>query len=232
MLLKKTTLRATLCGSTLLLVAPLFTQSATAQSAVPQDDGAYGLSISSEFSFDKKTIDVMGSNIAFVDEGSGPVVLFLHGNPTSSYLWRNVIPYVTDGYRAVAPDLIGMGDSDKPNIKYTFEEHAAFLDGFIDELALKDISLVVHDWGSALGMRYARLNPSNVKAMAFMEAIVPPALPVASYEDMGETGELFRTLRTPGKGEAMVLEGNFFVEEVLPNRAPYTTTESRLPTLQ
>ncbi|WP_114285286.1 haloalkane dehalogenase [Candidatus Halocynthiibacter alkanivorans] len=221
---------------------------AAAQTVGANETSPYGLAISGDFPFSKKTISVEGSDIAYVDEGEGQPVLFLHGNPTSSYLWRNIIPYVTGGYRAIAPDLIGMGDSGKPDISYTFEEHARYLDGFVKALGLKDIILVIHDWGSALGMRYARLNTDKVTAMAFMEAIVPPGLPAPSYEAMGpQIGELFKALRTPGVGEEMVLQGNFFVEKLLPEmgvmrgltevemaayRAPYPTPESRLPTLQ
>lgn len=208
----------------------------------------YGLPISSDFPFEKKRIEVNGSEIAYVDEGAGQPVLFLHGNPTSSYLWRNVIPHVTNGYRAIAPDLIGMGDSGKPEIDYTLQDHETYLYEFIEQLGLKDIILVVHDWGSVLGMKYARLNSQNVSALAFMEAIVPPGMPAPSYEAMGpQVGELFRNLRTPGVGEKMVLENNFFVEEILPKfgvlrelsdlemeayRAPFRTPESRKPTLQ
>ena len=208
----------------------------------------YGLPISSDFPFIKKSVSVLGSTMTYVDEGKGPVVLFMHGNPTSSYLWRNVIPHVVGaGYRAIAADMIGMGDSDKPDISYSFDDHAAYLDGFITSLGLSDITLVLHDWGTGLGMRYARLNPANVRAMAFMEAIVPPAFPAPSYEAMGEVGGMFKALRTQGVGEDMVLKNNFFVEEVLPKlgvarglsdeemaqyRAPYTTEQSRLPTLQ
>ena len=207
-----------------------------------------GTEISAAFPFEKSFIEVNGSQMAYVDEGEGPVVLFLHGNPTSSYLWRNIIPYVSDNHRVIAVDLIGMGDSDKPAIDYTFADHATYLDSFIEALELNDITLVVHDWGSVLGMRYARLNEKNVRALAFMEAIVPPALPAPSYEAMGEeVGELFRNLRTPGVGEEMVLENNFFVEVILPQfgvmrslsdeememyRQPFLTTESRQPTLQ
>lgn len=208
----------------------------------------YGVPISAAFPFEKKTAEINGSTLAYVDEGAGPVVVFLHGNPTSSYLWRNIIPHVVKaGYRAVAPDLIGMGDSGKPKIDYTFDDHAAYLDAFLDGLATDEMTLVVHDWGSALGMRYARLNPDKVTALAFMEAIIPPSFPVASYEAMGPLGDLFKNLRTVGVGEKMVLENNFFVEEILPKmgvarglteaemvhyRAPYPTPESRLPTLQ
>jgi len=215
------------------------------QDAAKRADSA--LDISAEFPFTKKYVRVNGSNMAYVDEGTGPVVLFIHGNPTSSYLWRNIIPYVAGDHRAIAVDLIGMGDSDKPDIEYSFEDHAQYLDGFIEELDLKDVTLVIHDWGSALGMRYARLNESNVRALAFMEAIVPPALPAPSYEAMGaEAGDMFRSLRTAGVGEKMVLEGNFFVEVILPKfgvmrslgeeemaayRKPFTTPKSRIPTL-
>jgi len=219
-----------------------------AQSASKNISKPYGLEISGAFPFTKKTIEIEGSKIAYVDEGQGQPVLFLHGNPTSSYLWRNIIPNVTSGYRAIAPDLIGMGDSGKPDISYTLKDHVRYIDGFIAAMGLKDIVLVIHDWGSALGMRYARLNQGNVVAMAFMEAIVPPAMPAPSYEAMGpRAGEMFKALRTPGVGEKMVLEGNFFVEKALLEfgvlrqlsevekaayRAPFLTPESRLPTLQ
>ena len=213
-----------------------------------QSPRPYGLEISADFPYQKKTMAVLNSTMAYVDEGEGPVVVFLHGNPTSSYLWRNIIPHILDaGYRALAPDLIGMGDSAKPDIGYTFDEHAAYLDALMAALDLKDITLVIHDWGSALGMRYARLNPGNVKAMAFMEAIMPPAFPAVSYEAMGAIGDLFKSFRTEGEGEDMILTNNFFVETLLPKmgvarglteaemvhyRAPYPTPQSRLPTLQ
>ncbi len=214
---------------------------------------AEGFTPSAAMPFEKKFVEVNGSNMAYVDEGDGPVVLFLHGNPTSSYLWRNIIPFVLDDYlteathfRAIAPDLIGMGDSDKPEIDYTFADHAGYLDGFIEALGLRDITLVIHDWGSVLGMRYARLNESNVTAVAFMEAAIPPALPAPSLEAMGEpSAQLFGMLRSP-VGEEAVLQNNFFVEEVLGRlavatplsqevldhyRAPFPTPESRRPTL-
>ena len=229
-------------GATVPILAgsPVFAQSDTVSEP-------FGLPISAEFPFEKQTVSVHGSDMAYVDVGAGQPVLFIHGNPTSSYLWRNIIPYVTGGYRAVAVDLIGMGDSAKPDIAYTLEDHARYVDGFIDALGLEDIVLVIHDWGTALGMRFARLNPDRVSALAFLEAIVPPGLPVPSYEAMGpEFGEMFRNLRTPGVGEQMVLEENFFIEGLLPSavargltdaemaayRAPYPTPESRLPTLQ
>ena len=204
--------------------------------------------ISPDFPFAKIHAELKNGTIAFVDEGVGQPVLFLHGNPTSSYLWRNIIPYVSGDYRVVAPDLIGMGDSSKPDISYTFEESAAYIDALIDHLALENIILVVHDWGSVIGMRYARQNPENVAGLVFMEALIPPAIPAPSYDALGpEAGEMFRALRTDGIGEEMVLEGNFFVEEILGKvgvireftdlemdayRAPFKTPKSRLPTLQ
>ncbi len=238
--------RAALAAGTAGLAAAMTTGVAAAQTVEPTP---YGLPISAAFPFTKRSIEIGESSIAYVDEGAGQPVLFLHGNPTSSYLWRNIIPYVVDaGYRAVAPDLIGMGDSGKPDIGYTLQDHLAYMDGFIDALDLNDTVLVIHDWGSVIGMRHARLNPDQVAAVAFMEAIVPPALPMPSYEAMGpQMGPLFRDLRTPGVGEKMVLEGNFFVGTILPRmgvarpltdaemaayRAPYPTPQSRLPTLQ
>ncbi|MEM7711383.1 MAG: haloalkane dehalogenase [Pseudomonadota bacterium] len=203
---------------------------------------------SAEFPFEKRTAEVMGSTMAYVDEGEGPAVLFLHGNPTSSYLWRNIIPYVTDDHRAIAPDLIGMGDSGKPDIDYDYDDHAAYLSGLLDQLDLEDVVLVVHDWGSVLGMQIARneKGTGRIRGIAFMEAGIPPALPAPSYEALGEANaQLFQMLRSP-QGEEMVLGGNFFVEEVLGKiavatplseevmenyRAPFPTPESRRPTL-
>lgn len=218
----------------------------TARAEAAKPAKPYGIGISPEFPFTKKKMDVLGSSIAYVDEGQGKPVIFLHGNPTSSYLWRNIIPHLPDGYRAIAPDLIGMGDSGKPDIGYTFADHAAYLDAFFEKLDLTEITFVIHDWGSALGMRYARLNPDRVAAVAFMEAIIPPAFPVASFDDMPEQlADFFRLMRTD-KGAEMVLEQNFFVEVVLPQmgvmrpmsdqemaayRAPFPTAESRKPVL-
>ncbi len=233
-------------ATTVALSGPALSQSS---SQPPADaNKPYGLPISPDFPFEKKTQAILGSTMTYVDEGEGPVVLFLHGNPTSSYLWRNIIPHaVAAGYRAIAPDLIGMGESGKPDIGYTFDEHAAYLDALIDALDLNDMTLVIHDWGSALGMRYARLNPEKVKAMAFMEAIIPPLMPAPSYEAMGPAGPIFKDIRTKGIGEGMVLEKNFFIEVMLGKtgvaralsdeemafyRAPYPTPESRRPTLQ
>ena len=107
--------------------------------------------ISAKFPYTSKFIEVNGSKMHYVDEGSGDPILFLHGNPTSSYLWRNIIPYMIPKGRCVALDLIGMGKSDKPDIEYRFFDHAHYVEGFIEKMGLKNITPVVHDWGSALG---------------------------------------------------------------------------------
>lgn len=204
--------------------------------------------ISAEFPFDKNFEKVLGSRIAYVDEGEGDPVLFLHGNPTSSYLWRNIIPYVTPRFRAIAPDLIGMGDSDKPDIAYRLEDHARYLWGLLEALDLQRCTIVAHDWGSVLGMQYAREFPDRVDAIALMEPIMPPSLPASSYESMGgNAAEIFRLLQSEGIGEAMIYESNFFVEKVLGElgvvrqmteqemeayRAPFADKQARKPTLQ
>lgn len=116
----------------------------------------------------------MGSDMHYIDEGEGDTILFIHGNPTSSYIWRNIIPYVNDDARVIAVDLIGMGKSDKPNIDYKFETHAEYLEKFIQELELTNITLVIHDWGSGLGFNYAMNNQDNIRGIVFMEALIMP----------------------------------------------------------
>ncbi|WP_394831193.1 haloalkane dehalogenase [Pendulispora rubella] len=200
-------------------------------------------SISSDFPFQHRSIDVHGSRMAYVDEGQGDPILFLHGNPTSSYLWRNIIPHVRGLGRAIAPDLIGMGRSDKPDIGYRFADHARYLDGFISALGLERITLVIHDWGSALGFDWAMRHESRVRGIAFMEPILAP---IPSWERFPDAvRDVFQKLRTPGVGEAMVLDENFFIEHLLPGaivrkltdtemdhyRAPFPDRASRKPTL-
>jgi haloalkane dehalogenase len=155
--------------------------------------------------------------MAFVETGRGDPIVFLHGNPTSSYLWREVIPAVAELGRCLAPDLIGMGDSDKlvasgPQ-SYTFVEHRRYLDGWFDAVGATDrITLVIHDWGSALGFDWASRHPEAVRGIAYMEAIVRPI----SWEDFRpQVADLFKALRSPA-GEDMVLNNNMFVEAVLP----------------
>lgn len=165
----------------------------------------------------KHTVQVNGLDMACVDFGAGDPIVFLHGNPTSSYLWRNVIPYLQDGYRCVAPDLIGMGDSDKlpgsgPG-SYRFVEHREYLDELLDTLDLGNhVTLVVHDWGSGLGFDWANRNRGRVAGVAYMEAIVRP-VSWASWPE--EARGIFEAMRSPA-GEQLVLEKNIFVERILP----------------
>ncbi len=167
------------------------------------------------FPYTKETKTVLGHDMAYVDEGTGDPVVFFHGNPTSSYLWRNIIPAVTPTHRAIAADMIGMGDSAKPRLGYSYSDHAAHLHGLLDALDLHNATLVLHDWGGALGFDWAMQNPDRVRAIAFMETIAPPIMPFPSYEAMGPFGDMFKAWRTPGVGEKMILEDNFFINEVL-----------------
>ncbi|MEL6147991.1 MAG: haloalkane dehalogenase, partial [Chloroflexota bacterium] len=170
--------------------------------------------ISTDFPFESRFVDVHGSKMHYVDVGEGAPVLFLHGNPTSSYLWRNIIPHMSDHARCIAPDLIGMGKSDKPDIPYRFDDHYRYITGFIEALDLTNITLVIHDWGSALGFHYAMQHEDNVKGVAFMEAIVRPM----SWSDFpGPFSLIFRMFRTPGVGEIINGRLNFFVTQLVPN---------------
>jgi haloalkane dehalogenase len=196
--------------------------------------------ISADFPFESRYVEVEGSRIHYVEQGVGDPIVFLHGNPTSSYLWRNIIPYAARVGRAIAPDLIGMGKSDKPDIEYSFFDHVRYVEGFIRKLDLERITFVVHDWGSALGFHYAMRHESNVKGIAFMEAILhsmrwdafPPGFKVG-----------FKLFRTPGIGWFMIAVMNVLVEQVMPKatvrklgdrekayyREPFKTVRSRRP---
>jgi len=192
----------------------------------------------------RRVVRVLDSAIAYVDTGTGDPVVFLHGNPTSSYLWRNVIPHVESVARCLAPDLIGMGESGKaPGGSYRFVDHARYLDAWFEALGLdQQVTLVVHDWGSALGFDWGCRYPGRVRRIVYMEAIVQPVTwdqwPVAARA-------IFQALRSSA-GEEMVLQKNVFVERILPAsvlrglteaemavyRRPYQEPgESRRPTL-
>ncbi len=192
----------------------------------------------------RKRLTVLDSDMAYVDTGSGDPVVFLHGNPTSSYLWRNVIPPVAQAHRCLAPDLIGMGDSGKnPAGSYRFVDHVRYLDAWLEALGLtRNVTLVVHDWGSALGFYWAHRHPDRIKALAYMEAIVQP-LSWATWPEAAR--RIFQAMRSPA-GEEIVLQKNTFVERILPGsvlrgltdeemavyRRPYLEAgESRRPTL-
>lgn len=204
--------------------------------------------ISSEEKYSKHYVTVHGLKMAYVDEGSGDPIIFLHGNPASSYVWRNVIPHLVKLGRCIAPDLIGMGDSDKlPNSgpsSYRLIEHRKYLDGFIDALDLKNpVTLVIHDWGSALGFDWAYRHQHAIRAIAYMDAFVKP---IGSWDEWPqEAVPLFKALRSD-PGEELVLDNNFVLENFLPGgvlrklsdaemevyRRPYKNAgESRRPTL-
>ena len=201
--------------------------------------------ISAEMPYETQFVAVNGSQMAYVEAGEGDPILFLHGNPTSKYLWRNIMPWLEDQGRVIAPDLIGMGESDKPDIGYTFAEHSEYVDGFIKALKLENITLVIHDWGSGLGFDYANRNRENVKAIAFMESVIVPAYPLSLEAASPEITQFLQTMRTEGVGEEFVLNKNLFVEQILPGnvargltdaemavyRAPYPDAQSRIPLL-
>jgi haloalkane dehalogenase len=177
------------------------------------------------------TTHVLDSTIFHRETGAGAPIVFLHGNPTSSHLWRHILPAVGDPGRRLAPDLIGMGESGKPAIDYTFDDHARYLDAWFDALGLDDVVLVGHDWGGALAFDWAARHPGRVRGIAFTETIVK----AMSWQEFPEAGrELFRSIRTPGVGETMMLDQNIFIEALTEDayRTPYPTPASRLPLLR
>lgn len=197
--------------------------------------------------YEKKFTEVQGRRMAYVEVGSGAPLVFLHGNPTSSFLWRNIMPGLESRGRCIAPDLIGMGDSEKLESdgpgSYRFVEHREYLDGFLENLGVSEnVTLIIHDWGSALGFDWARRHPETIKGIAYMEAIVRPL----TWDEFPEAPKkVFRGFRS-SMGESMVLEKNIFVEKVLPGsiirelsedemgvyRAPFRLEgEGRRPTL-
>ena len=177
----------------------------------------------------KKTATVLGKSMTYVEVGDGDPIVFLHGNPTSSYLWRNIMPELQTAGRCIAPDLIGMGDSQKledsgPD-SYRFVEHRRYLDALLTELGVtENVTLVIHDWGSALGFDWARRHPDAIKGIAYMEGIVRPM----SWDDWPEAiTALFQGFRSDS-GEGMVLQKNIFVEKVLPGSVLRGLTEAEM----
>jgi haloalkane dehalogenase len=172
---------------------------------------------------------VDGKRMAFHEAGDGDPIVFLHGNPTSSYLWRDVIPHVEQHGRCVAPDLIGHGDSDKLDDtgpgSYTFVEHRRYLDGLLEQLSLGDrVTFVVHDWGSALGFDWAYRHPDRVAGIAYMEAIVTPV----SWDEWPEAARgIFQAMRSDA-GEELVLQRNVFVERILPASILRTLSDAEM----
>ena len=182
--------------------------------------------ISTQDSHPRKNTSAGGTNISYVDTGSGDPIVFLHGNPTSSYLWRNIITHLRFDARCLAPDLMGMGDSgNSPNSSYRFVDHSSVLDSWFDAVGLTSkVTLVVHDWGSALGFHWAKRNPEHVKGIVYMEAIVRPM----TWEEWPEASRnLFQGFRSPA-GEEIIIEKNVFVERVLPGSVLRKLTEEEM----
>jgi haloalkane dehalogenase len=188
-------------------------------------------------------LDVLGSTMAYRQEGDreAPVAIFLHGNPSSSYIWRNILPLVAPVAHCIAPDLIGFGQSGKPDIEYRFADHVRYLDAFLDAAEIRSAFVIAQDWGSALAFHLAARRPEFVRGLAFMEFIRP----MPTWNDFQpDQVETFKRFRTPGVGEEMILQNNAFVEGLIPAatvrklteeemsvyRAPFPTPESRRPT--
>lgn len=187
-------------------------------------------------------LNVLDSTMAYREAGDpeAPVALFLHGNPTSSYIWRNIIPLVAPVAHCIAPDLIGFGQSGKPAIEYRFTDHIQYIEAFIENIGISSAYVIAQDWGTALAFQLAVRRPEFVLGLAFMEF----TWPMPSWDDFhADAREIFQNFRTPGVGERLILEENAFVEQVLPAatvrklteeemaayRAPFPTPESRRP---
>lgn len=185
--------------------------------------------ISAKERYPKKQVDVLGKKMSYVEEGNGDPIVFLHGNPTSSYLWRNIIPHLSRLGRCIAPDLIGMGDSEKltdsgPD-SYRFVEHRQYLDAFLEAIGVTEkLLFVIHDWGSALGFDWAYRHPAAVRGIAYMEAI----LYHYSWDEWPENArQIFETMRSP-LGESIILEKNIFVELILPSSVQRKVTDTEM----
>jgi haloalkane dehalogenase len=179
----------------------------------------------------------------YVDEGSGDPIVLLHGNPTSSYLWRNIIPNLATKGRVVAVDMIGMGMSGKPDIGYRFDDHATYFTAFMNRLNLRNVTLILHDWGGAVGLDFAANNPDRIKAIAFMEALVRP---MTSGDSNFVERYMFDQFRGDRSGQELLIEQNYFIEQALSMfagraltetemaayRTPYLIAEDRLPVAQ
>ena len=199
--------------------------------------------ISAKFPFESKYLEVKGTKIHYIEEGEGDPILFLHGNPTSNYLWRNIIPYMTSHGRCIAPDLIGMGKSGKPDIEYGFLNTFTYLDAFIKKLDLKNVTLILHDMGAGMGFHYANLNRDNIKAIVFMECMydIPTTLDMPASDRIA-----LKMMRTHGFRWFMVQVVNIFFKVMIPSMtlrkitkeeknyyaAPYPTIKSRKPLLK
>lgn len=182
--------------------------------------------IATDFPFQSHTVDVFGSKMHYIDEGQGDVILFIHGVPTSSYLWRNIIPTMSTRARCIAVDLIGMGQSDKPDIAYRIFDHINYLEGFIEALGLKNVTLVMHAWGSVIGFDYAMRHQENIKALAFLEAHVRPA---TNWEMVALPVQELAVLRdSEDGGYDVLMNSNYYVNKVMPNGVLRRLTETEM----
>lgn len=192
---------------------------------------------------DRKML-VKDANIHYVEMGEGDPILFLHGMPTSSYLWRNIMPALSDQARCIAPDLIGMGQSDKPDIAYTIHDHIDYMSAFLDQLDLKNLTLVLHGWGSVVGFELARRHPEKIKAIAFYESHIKP---VTNWSDLSLPVQQFAALLKNKKASYhAIVDQNYLIKKLLPSgvvrklteeemkhyEQPFQTKESRKPLWQ
>jgi haloalkane dehalogenase len=191
-----------------------------------------------------KSIEILGSKIHYLEAGQGDPMLFIHGMPTSSHLWRKVIPYVSDEARCIAPDLIGMGQSDKPDIEYRVFDHIRYIENFIEKMKLTNITLVLHGWGSVVGFAIASRHPEKIKALVFYEAHIRPE---SEWRELSLPVQQFASLLSrQGASYRAIVKQNYLVEKLLPSgiirhlseeemeayRAPFKTPESRKPLWQ
>lgn len=210
-------------------------------SSAPPVNATTGGEISARFPFKSRYVEVHGAKLHYIDEGKGDPILLLHGTPTSAYIWRNIIPHLTPQGRVIAVDLIGFGKSDKPDIEYRLADHVRYLDGFIEKLQLKNIALVLHDWGGALGFYYAARHPDNVRGLAFFETLLASLPKLETWPENYQ--QLWRAFRTRDVGWDLIVNQNYFIEQRLPAeirrklspeemehyRAPFRTPASRKP---
>lgn len=169
--------------------------------------------ISPDFNYKSQFMSINGEKIHYVDEGQGDVVILVHGNPTSSYLWRNIIPTLSKTHRVIALDLIGMGKSSKPDIAYTLQDHTKYFRSFVKRLKVENVTLVLHDWGGGIGLDYARKNPQNVKRIVMIEAVTNPI----TWDDADMVSTyMFKMFRDQEDGDELLIEDNYFVEKMLP----------------
>lgn len=187
-------------------------------------------SISAEYPFESHYVDVFGTRMHYIEEGEGDPIIFLHGVPTWSYLWRNIIPTVSEGGRCIAPDLIGFGKSDKPDIDYTVFDHIKYFDAFIESLQLKNITLVMHGWGSVIGFDYAMRHPDNIKGLAFFEAhLRSPDNPQMLSLPVQEISHL---LDNPEHAYDVIMNSNYYLNKVLPSGVLRHLTDKEMSAYQ